>query len=149
MKDGRKIGIIMYQCCKYTTWIKFYTLNFLCFSLVKMKSSGILRRLQLRWVPQPQQCNTMLHVVTGRTDVVPPVTGLVGSVLASLCILTVELMLYKYKCRKVIMAHHKSNNGTSQKVIMAHHKNKIINTLQIYPAGNLHKHPKKPNQNLF
>lgn len=124
----------MYQCCKYTTWINFYSLNFLCFSLVKMKSSGILRRLQLRWVPQPQQCNTMLHVVTGWTDVVPPVTGLVGSVLASLCILMVELMLYKYKCRKVTMAHH---------------KNKIINTLQIYPARNLHKHPKEPNQNLF
>lgn len=121
----------MYQCHKYTTWLNFYTLNFLCFSLIKMKSSGILRRMQLRWVPQPQQCNTMLHVVR---DVVPPITGLVGSVLVSLCILAVELMLYKYKCRKVTMAHH---------------KNKIINTLQIYPAGNLHKHPPKPNRNLF
>jgi len=72
----------------------------------------------------------MLHVVTGWTNIVPPVTGLVGSVLASLCILTAELMLYKYKCKKVIMAYHK-------------------NTLQIYPAGNLHKHPKKTNHNLF
>jgi hypothetical protein len=76
----------------------------------------------------------MLRVVTEWTDIVPPFTGVVGSVLASLCILTVELILSKYKCRKVIMAHH---------------KNKIINTVQIYPADKLHKHPKKPNQNLF
>jgi hypothetical protein len=124
----------MYQCHKYTTWLNFYALNFLCFSLIKMKSSGILQRLQLRWVPQSQQCDTVLRVATGWTDVVPPVTGLVGSVIASLCILTVELMLYKYKCRKVIMPHH---------------KNKIMNTLQIYPAGNLHKHPTRPNRNLF
>ena len=124
----------MYQCHKYTTWLTFYTLNFLCFSLMKMKSSGILRHLQLRWVPQPQQCNTMHHVVKGWTYIEPPITGLVGSILASLCILTVELMLYKYKCKKVIMAYH---------------KNKTINTLQIYPAGNLHKHTQKTNQNLF
>ncbi|GFG35840.1 hypothetical protein Cfor_07254 [Coptotermes formosanus] len=45
------------------------------YSLIKMKSSGILRRLQLTWVPQPQQCNTMLRVITEWTDIVPPVTG--------------------------------------------------------------------------
>jgi len=124
----------MKNCYHNASVSQLYTLNFLCFSLTKMKSSGILRRLQLRWVPQPQQCDTLLRDVTGRTDVVPPVTGLVASVLASLCILTGELMLHKYKCRKVTMAHH---------------NNKIINTLQTYPAGNLHKHHKKPNRNLF
>jgi hypothetical protein len=73
----------------------------------------------------------MLRVVTEWTDIVPPVTGVVGSFLTSLCILTVELILHKYKCTKVVMAHY---------------TNKLANTIQIYPADKLHKHP---TQNVF
>jgi hypothetical protein len=107
-----------------------------CFSLIKMKSNGILQRLRLRWVPQPRQCDTTPRVATGWTDVVPPVTALVGSVVASLSVLTVELMLYKCRCRKVTVPHrtHKTIN--------------TINTLHTYPAGNLHKQPTKPNRNV-
>jgi hypothetical protein len=124
--------ITMYQCHTYCM-AQLYS-PICCFSLIKMKSSGILQRLRLRWVPQPQQCDTMPRVATGWTDVVPPVTALVGSVVASLCVLTVELMLYKYRCRKATVPHRTDNT---------------INILHTYPAGYLHKQPTKPNQNLF
>lgn len=71
-----------------------------------MQSSGILQRLKLKWVPQPQQCNRMLYVVTEWADIVPPVTGFIEMVLMSLCILIAELMLHKYK--------HRKSNRTSQ-----------------------------------
>jgi hypothetical protein len=74
---------------------------------MKMKSSGILQRLQLKWVPQPQQCNRMLHVVTEWADIVLPVIGLAASVLISFCILIIELILYKYK-HKTVTAYHKN-----------------------------------------
>lgn len=80
-----------------------------------MKSSGILQRLKLKWVPQPQQCKRMLHVVTEWTDIMPPVTGFILVVLTSLCILTAELMLYKYKHRQVT-GHHKKHTNPVQTV---------------------------------
>lgn len=72
-----------------------------------MKSIGLIQRLKLKWVPQPQQCNKMLYVVMEWTDILLPVRGFIAIVLTSLFILIAELMLYKYR---TVMGHHKKKS---------------------------------------
>ncbi|PSN47436.1 Ionotropic receptor 110 [Blattella germanica] len=64
------------------------------YSLMKMKSSGILQRLKLEWIPQPKECSRSLQIVTEWLDIVPPLTAYVTMLVLSICILIGEMLLH-------------------------------------------------------
>ncbi|KAJ9599599.1 hypothetical protein L9F63_009916, partial [Diploptera punctata] len=66
------------------------------YSLMKMRSSGILHRLKLVWIPQPQVCKKSLWLVTDLLDIVPLITAYCILFITSIFILIGELLLHNH-----------------------------------------------------